>query len=246
MPDHYFGMLSLGREFLRYSVGLAGVCSFLFIFIAVIDGFRFKTYGLTPLALVTFLAQWLVSVAGPFTRYMYLWMHDWMSNAIQFGAPSLFGIVIFAQYLRYGPQQHPLAPGIVDRYHVLAWLGLIVSAVGCWTFIVYHQDFFVNEVQPTQNLIASASLLGAVFLREDVRGLSVIGAWFYFAGNLILYGGMYAGQMSDPYPVAQFGYYYLYWMWSLMLVLNVAYAVLLQRRKRDGSIRRISIARGGS
>lgn len=245
MPDHYFGIIGLGREFLFYSVALAAVCSTIFILIAVWDGFRYKTYGLSVLALVTFLAQWIVSVIGPWTSQRYLWSHNSTSNLIQFGIPALLGGIILAQYLRYGPKQHPLVPGVTDRFHLLAWVGLIVSMIGCWTFIVYHQDYFVNEVQPTQNLIASASLLAAVFLRQDIRGLSVTGAWFYFAGNFLLYGSMWAGEMSDPYPAAEHGYDYLYWIWGMIFALNILYAVLLRRRKRQGWVRQLPVLAAG-
>lgn len=238
MPEHYFGFIGLGRESLRYIVALSAVCSSLFIVIALWDGFRLrpKTYGLTPLAIATFVAQCLVSIVGPSTSQSYLWSHNTASNYLQFGVPLMLLAIIFWQYLRYGPRQHPLVPNVTDRFHVLAWVALVVSFAVSWTFVVYHQDFFVNELQPTLNLIASVSLLAAVFVREDIRGLSVPGAWFYFAGNLLLYASMWAGEMSDPYPMAQHGYTYIYWIWMMIFAFNIAYAVLLRQRKRSGAI----------
>lgn len=236
MPEHYFGIIALGRDLLRYGVALSAVFSSLFIVIAVWNGFKYKTYGLTVIALVTFLAQWIVSLAGPFSSYKYLWPHNPTSNFIQFGIPTLLGLIIFWQFLRYAPIRHPLLPGVKDRYHLAAWAGFVVSAAGCWTFIVYHQDYFVNEVQPTQNLVASVSLLAAVFLRPDIRGLSVVGAWCYLIGNAMLYTGMWAGEMSDPFPMAEHGYYYIYWLWWMIFLSNLAYAILLRRRKRSGAV----------
>lgn len=232
MVRHYFGSLMLGRGLLGYVVAASAVCSALFVLIAVWDGFRHKTYGMPPLALVSFLAAWIIAVVGPFTDQSHLFPGSG-SEYWQFGVPVALGLVIFWQFLRYAPTTHPLVPDLTDRYHLLVWAEFAAVYMGLWTFAVFYQDYYVNEMEPLQNLIASASLLASVFLRQNLRGQSVLGAWLFLAGNTLLHGAMVAGNLSDPYPEAQHGYAFIFWIMAMIFILNVAYALLLPRRKRS-------------
>ena len=69
------------------------------------------------------------------------------------------------QYLRYGPTDHPLLPHLTDRFRLLLWAQFVVVFTGLWSFVVYYQDYYVNEMEPIQNLVASGSLLAAAVLR---------------------------------------------------------------------------------
>ena len=231
MVRHYFGSLMFGRSLLGYVVAASAVCSALFVLIAVWDGFRHKTYGMPPLAIVSFLAAWIIALVGPFTGQSHLFPAS-SSEFWQFGVPVALGLVIFWQFLRYAPTSHPMAPGLTDRYHLLVWAEFVAIYMGLWTFIVFYQDYYVNEMEPLQNLVASVSLLASVFLRRDLRGQSVLGAWLFLAGNALLHLAMVAGNLSDPYPEAQHGYSFIFWVMAMIFFLNLAYALLLPRRKR--------------
>ena len=241
MPQHYYGITYLGRGFLGYTVGLSAICSALFVLIAVRDGWRLKTYGMPPLAIVSFLSAWLIALIGPFTNQSHLFPGS-RAEFVQFGVPFVLGTIILLQYLRYGPTDHPLLPHLTDRFRLLLWAQFVVVFAGLWSFVVYYQDYYVNEMEPIQNLVASGSLLAAAVLRQDLRGLSVPGAWFFLLGNLLLHVAMVAGDLSDPYPDAANGYYFIYWPMSTIFVVNLGYAILLRRRKRDGPAQALPIS----
>lgn len=230
MAQQYFG---LDRGLLGYVVLVSAVCSALFVLIALRDGYRKKTYGIPPLALVAFLSSWIIAVIGPYTSQSHLFPGS-RAEFWQFAVPVVLGLCILLQYLKYGPTTHPLIPNLRDPYHLLLFVQWAVVYSGLWFFLVFYQDYYVNEMEPVANFVASSSMLASVYLRQKhLDAQSVPGAWLFLVGNLLLHGAMAAGNMSDPYPEAQHGYGFMYWTMTMILLLNVAYAVLLPRRLRE-------------
>ena len=70
---------------------LSAICSALFVLIAVWDGWRLKTYGMPPLAIVSFLSAWLIALIGPFTNQSHLFPGS-RAELVQFGVDVIFAI----------------------------------------------------------------------------------------------------------------------------------------------------------
>lgn len=233
MPQHFFHVPGLSFGFLGYTVLVSYLLSSLALAVMVWDGFRLKTYGMSPMGIVTMLSVCLICVVGPFTEQSHLFYPaDNWKLLLTWGLDAALLAVIFAQYLIYGPAHDPLLPDHADKFYVLALLEFVVVLAGCWTFIVYYQDYYVNEICPIAILVMSVGYVISLYLRRDLRGLSVPAAWLLALSNLLLYGAVWAGNMSDPYPEAEYGYYFIYWLFGVTLALNFAYAALLPRHKR--------------
>jgi hypothetical protein len=234
MPQHYFHIEGLSYGFLGIVVLFSYVCSTLALVVMIRDGFRLKTYGMPPLGIVSMLAVCLICVFGPFSGQSHLFFpkSEWKLTATWALDAVLLGVILF-QYLRYAPRDPRLPPDRVEAFRLFVWGQLAVVVAGFWTFIVYYQDYYVNEACPIAILIMTAGYVASIHLRRDLRGLSLTAGWLLGISNLLLYGGVYAGNMSDPYPEAEYGYHFIYWLYGLTLAMNLGYVRLLALHKRD-------------
>jgi hypothetical protein len=85
----------------------------------------------------------------------------------------------------------------------IRWLALPLLAVvtyGEWTFIVFYQDVYINEIWPLCILVMSINYLTNLFTRVRLRGLSVTVAWLWLVSNTFLYVGVVFGDMNVAYP----------------------------------------------
>lgn len=237
MPQHYFHIEGLSYGFLGVVVLLSYICSTLALVLIIRDGFRLKTYGMPPLGLISMLAVCLICVFGPFSGQSHLFFpkSEWKLTATWALDGLLLAVILF-QYFRHGPRELGLAGARAEGFYAYVWAQLAVVTAGFWTFIVYYQDYYVNEACPIAILIMTAGFLSSLYRRRDLRGLSLPAGWLLGISNLLLYGAVYAGNMSDPYPEAEYGYDFIYWLYALTLTMNAAYVWLLRhhRRQADG------------
>lgn len=234
MPQHYFHIEGLSYGFLGIVVLLSYILSMLALVVMIWDGYRLKTYGMPPLAIIAMLSICLICVFGPFSNQSHLFFpkSQWQLIATWGLDGALLGVIFF-QYLRYGPGALGLSGHAVDGFHLSAWATFAVSITGFWSFIVYYQDYYVNEAAPIAILIMSLGYMTSLYLRPNLDGLSVPAGWLLALSNLLLYGAVYAGNMSDPYPEAEYGYYFIYWLYVVTLVVNFSYVFRLARHKRN-------------
>jgi hypothetical protein len=234
MPQHYFHLQGLTFGALGDTVLASYVLSTLALAVIVWEGFRLKTYGMPPLGIISMLSVCLICIIGPFSGQSHLFYSRTNHGLLATWAlDAALLAVIFGQYLAYGPRHVSLLRQHVDKFHWFAWLEFAVVALGFWSFIVYYQDYYVNEACPIAILIMTAGFVASIYMRGDLKGLSVLVGCLLGLSNFLLYGAVYAGNLSDPYPEAEYGYYFIYWLFLLTLALNVTYIVLLVRRKRD-------------
>lgn len=231
MPQHYFGIIGIDRGSLKLEVAIAGLVSCLALLMMIRDGFRAKTHAMPPLAIVSMLPAFLVSLIGPFTEQAYLFPPTLDAFAM-FLLPVALMSIIFWQCLHWGKSHSHLIEDHVDSFHILLWAQFTVFLTGFWNYVVYQQDYFVNEMEPLAVLIGSVGFLSSVYTRRDIRAQSVAAGWIFGLGNFLMYAPMVAGNMSDPYPQADHGYYFPYWIFSVTLIVNVAYPIVLRRRQR--------------
>ncbi|MGH0028757.1 MAG: hypothetical protein ACQGVC_03130 [Myxococcota bacterium] len=171
------------------------------IVLIVIHGFRKRSYGMPVFGVVAFLAisvicGWMAPLQPQLFRDVLsqpvlLWM--WRGFA-------LLMVVVFCQYFYYSRSLPTFWPEVA-RYRVVLSL-LLFGAVlyGCWSFIVFYQDVYVNEIFPLVMMVVSVNYVTALFTRPKLRGLSVLVGVGWLVSNLLLYGATAMGNMDDPYP----------------------------------------------
>jgi hypothetical protein len=223
----HFGVCGLGCWLVLTSYALYFVAQLLM----VIHGFRLKSYGMPLLSSAMLLAIAFACVIGPHTRQSHLFYDASKWNLVVVWVASfVLQALIFAQYLRWGPA-HPHRHDLLGRYfHPIALLSALLSFGFVWLFIVFYQDFYVNEIFPIATLLMAVGYVGTLYTRVRLRGLSVAVAWIYTVAIACLYLGTALGDMNQPFPEAAHGYGLIYFVWTLTVVLMVAYSVRLGQR----------------
>jgi hypothetical protein len=227
---HFSACASLGCWLVMASYVLYFVAQLLM----VLHGFRLKSYGMPLLSSAMLLAIAFACVIGPHTRQSHLFYPASQWNLVVVWVASFaLQALIFAQYLRWGithPHRHPL----LGRYfHPLALASLLLAFGFVWLFVVFYQDYYVNEIFPIATLLMAIGYVGTLYTRVRLRGLSVAVAWIYTAAIAFLYLGTALGDMSQPFPEAANGYGLIYFVWILTVVLMGAYSVQLGRRRDE-------------
>jgi hypothetical protein len=198
----------------------------------MIQGRRQRSYGMPTIGSAAVLGICIVALYGPFSNQSHLFYYktNYVTLSVWIISLVLQGGV-YAQCLYYGRNHPHVVPEVRSHFYVLA-IGLLVAmTITFWTFIVYYQDYYVNEICPIAVLIMSAAFFETLYTRPDLRGLSATVAWMLAVGDLLLYAAVVLGDITDPFPDAAFGYGFIYWIYSLTLVLNFTYAILVTRRR---------------
>jgi len=200
----------------------------------VLHGFRLKSYGMPLLSSAMLLAIAFACVIGPHTSQSHLFYDASKWNLVVVWVASFaLQALIFAQYLRWGTR-HPHRHRLLGQYfHPLAWASLLLAFAFVWLFIVFYQDYYVNEIFPIATLLMAVGYVGTLYTRVRLRGLSVGVAWIYTVAIAFLYLGTALGDMSQPFPSATHGYGLIYFIWALTVVLMAAYSVELGRRRHE-------------
>jgi len=234
MPQHYFHVYELSTTFLAYTVLVSYLLSTGALIVMVRDGFRYKTYGMPFIGIACMLAVSVMCVVGPFTSQSHLFFpKDNWKLLLTWGLDAVLLGVILWQYLRYGRDDAPPLGAHLDQFRLLTLLQVVVIFSGFWAFIVYFQDYYVNEICPLAILFMTAGYVTSLYQRRDLTGLSVPAGWMLGLSNLLLYGAVVAGNMSDPFPEAEYGYGFIYWMYVITLLLNAIYVAILPHRRRQ-------------
>lgn len=201
--------------------------------VIMVQGYRQKINGMPVIGSASVLAICMIALYGPFSNQSHLFFYKenypllalWTLCLVMQGG-------VFVQCLMYGQRPNRWGPRLATHFRWAA-VGLLAALlVTFWTFIVYYQDYYVNEICPIAVLIVSASFLYALRERPDLKGLSLIVAWVIAIGDLLNYSAVVLGDMTDPYPDASFGYGFIYWIYFATLVLNFTYVHLLTKRKK--------------
>jgi hypothetical protein len=214
------------------------LASYVLYFVAqlllVFHGFRLKSYGMPLLSSAMLLAIAFACVIGPHTRQSHLFYDASKWNLVVVWVLSfLLQALIFAQYLRWGPSQPHRHPLLGQYFHPIAWVALSLSFGFVWLFIVFYQDYYVNEIFPLSTLLMAVGYVGTLYTRMRLRGLSEAAAWIYTVAIALLYLGTALGDMSQPFPEAMHGYGLIYFIWTLTVALMVAYSVSLGQRRSE-------------
>jgi hypothetical protein len=167
-----------------------------------VDGFRHRSYGMPLWGIVSILGlTFICAFPGPavyphlFQRLVNVRVLLWMWRGW-----FVLHSIIFLQYLRYA-HTHPHFWPALGRWVVpFAVVFLVVVTYGEWSYIVFYQDVYINEVYPIVILVMSVNYAVALFSRIRLRGLSLWVAWGWLIGNVLLYGGVFLSGMSDQYP----------------------------------------------
>ncbi len=213
-------------------------------------GFKTKSYGMPFLGIVAHLAVITIcAFIGPFSDHSHLFCEEISTGKSSGLCPEttsgqiliwfwrlLFALqgTIFIQYLMYGKKIiHPIKM-LHERFYFIAAIGLVLNLLFFWFFIVFYQDFYVNEASAFAVLIIAVFYLYLLSTRTDLTGLSPAVAWLWTAGMGLLYLGTAVGNMKNPYPDhANTGYGLIYLIYVVTVVFLAWYAVALTKRRRQ-------------
>lgn len=229
MLNSHFGAIGIDRGSLKLGVAIAGLVSAIALILMIRDAYRAKTPAMPSVAVAALFSVFLICVAGPYTSEAYLFPTP-LDSAAMFGLPAVLAAILFWQCRLWGADD----TNVIDttKYRVIIYTQLLVFITGAWTYIVYHQDYFVNETEPLAVLIASTAFLSSVYTRRQIHAQSELAGWVFAVGNFLMYAPMALGNMSDPYPQADHGYGFPYWIFAITLIVNISYPLTLRRRRQ--------------
>ncbi|HET9370166.1 MAG TPA: hypothetical protein VFO19_07950 [Vicinamibacterales bacterium] len=244
MAKHYFHVEGLSLGFLAATVGVSYLLSSAASVWMVIHGFRHKTYAMPPAGLMALLSVCLICVFGPFSDQSHLFYYRGQTTLlITWGLDALLVGIVFAQYVTYGGRQAH-RDGQLALFHLLVWSTFTVVGYGIWSFIIFYQDYYVNEICPIALFIVAAGYVRAAMADPQWRGLSLGVAWLLGLSNVLLFGAVVAGNMSDPYPEAEYGYGFIYWLYAVTLILNFVYVYQATVQRRGARLAAPAVVRG--
>src|SRR5262245_8507257 len=183
----------------------------------IVQGYRQKSYGMPTIGSAAVLSTCIVALYGPFSHQSHLFYYKENYLTLSVWIISLvLQAGVYAQCIMYGRDHSHVIPE-AGRHFVLICLGLIVvMTITFWNFIVYYQDYYVNEICPIAVLVSSAAFFPTLYARrKDLRGLSVACSWMLAIGDLLLDTSIVFGDITDPFPDASFGYGFIYWIFIL-------------------------------
>lgn len=236
MARHYFHLHGLSVEALAMTVAVSYVLSALAVVVMVVHGFRRRTYAMPPISTMAMLSICAICVWGPFSNQSHLFYEKtkW-PLLLTWGLDGALIAVILGQFLAWG--RGDIFGGLPRAWFyglIAVTLGTIAS--GLWSFIVFYQDYYVNEICPLVMLVMAAEYVHYAYASPGWKGISASVAWLLALSNLLLFSAVVLGNMADPYPEAEYGYGFIYWVYALTLLLNFLYA------RRAMAVRRTAAA----
>lgn len=197
-------------------------------------GFRDKTYGL-PLALIFLDISWEFMFA--FNRVAPLETALSWGNRLWFFADC----IIVAQVFMYGrnAQTHPW---VKQHFYVIAVAGLVASYTGLYLFETYFHDIYGVASSFMINFALSLLYIPFLFSRPDLKGLPYGAAWSKMIGSVA--GALFcylwwpmqfdaAGVLiRPPYLPEPSNYYFLYFLYGSIFVLDVTYIHLYRQQRK--------------
>ncbi len=222
--------------------------------ILIVQGFRTKSYGMPLIGQAAMLAVTILVVGpGPALQPC---LFDVFIRVPEGFAPGFsdpqklyagataaqwvwrIGLVIqgivFFQYLKWGRDQTFVLKFQEKYFHLTAWGVLALFTVMSYLYIVFYQDYYVNEVYLVATVILAVSYLGSLQLNSNLRGFSVLAAWCWAIGTLLLYIGIVIGHMNEAFhDHLDTGYEFIHALYVLAVIFFAAYAIGLTRRYRS-------------
>ena len=191
----------------------------------IVKGFKEKSYGMPMVSSATMLAMcYLTGYIGPWIEVhlffakgheilLFTWrLWAWLLSAI------------FVQYLVFHKKH---------RHSTMFSLAVLaVCLITEWTYITFHQDYYVNELSPLVVLVMAIFFFPELSPRSDMKAMTPMIAWLLAVGTALLYVAVVLGDMKDAYPFKHHGYDFIYWVYLSTLVLMFAYAWIVTRRHR--------------
>ncbi len=218
--------------FLAVMVGLSYVLSTLGFIVIIWRGYKTKSYGMPGLSVAAALS--LCFFTG--------WVGSWAEPCLFFGKESWYllwiwrlwavlNLILYVQYIRYG-QKDVIEP-LTSYFYMYAVLLVVVAALTQWSFILFFQDYYVNIACPLLCILPmAAGYFATPFLRKDLNGLSIPGAWLTLLGTALLYLAVVLNNMAEPYPGhQQTGYGFIYWIYGITVALLYGYTVILIKKR---------------
>jgi hypothetical protein len=225
--------------------------SYILYFIAdgliIYTSFRRKTYGQPPIPAALLLGSSLAALIGPFTDQRHLFYDLGAPGKSQLPAVWAFAVlvqfIIFAQYFVYGRGPAPVSRGRFVAAFFSPWvlLSTLAAFVFSWTYIVFYQDFYVNEIFALVTLLMTVGYVGSLSADTGLRGMPVAGAWCYTGAITFAEIGTYVGGMEAAYPDARHGYAFIYFCWILASILLGWYAWGLGRPRAPAAQPRVQV-----
>lgn len=197
-------------------------------------GFRDKIYGL-PLACIFLDISWEFLFA--FNRVAPLETALSWGNRLWFFADC----VIVAQVFMYGrnAQSHPW---VKANFYVIAVAGLGASLTGLYLFESYFQDLYGVASSFLINFVLSLTFISLLLSRPDLRGLPYGAAWSKMIGSVagaafcyLWWPMQFDAQgvlIRPPYLHQPPNFYFLYFLYGSIFVLDMTYIHLYRQRMR--------------
>ncbi len=201
----------------------------------VVQGFRQKSYGMPPFAITSMLGVCLICCVGPWIEPSLFYPKDHLAVVWCWRGWAMLMLLLFFQYLIWGKHYPYRILEFKKHFYLIAFGSLFSSIVMAWTFINFYQDYYVNSTCALFAVLPmSIGYFGTLYTRPKLRGLSVTVAWCLTIGTALLYGGTVLGGMDASYPKhTETGYHFIYALFLVTVVLNVAYSIMLTRRRHE-------------
>jgi iron complex outermembrane receptor protein len=153
----------------------------------------------------------------------------------------LFDLVLYYQFLRYGPKVQVL-PWLARFFYPAALVTLVLNAVGLATFTSAFHAYTGSASSMAMNFSMSILYIFMLSNRPDLRGLSYPAAWLKMigtvAGSVFLYSWLpaqYAGGELYRHPgVPPPGnFHFMHFLYVGIFVADVVYITLFTIRRRE-------------
>lgn len=172
-----------------------------------------------------------------------------LSEAIRWGnrfwlIPDTINVI---QIYLYGKEMQT-HPWVKKNFYAIVTLSLIASAIGEYLFIIYFNDVYGVLLSLLLDLLLSALFINLALQRNDLRGLSLPGAWLKMIGDiggiLFLYlwwpsqfiHGELRTMLDERRPVVipePPSWAFTYYLYFGIVALNSVYIYLLWKRGKE-------------
>ncbi len=168
----------------------------------VVDGFRYRSYGMPIFGIVGLLGLvYICAFPGP-ALYPHLFRRMVEAPALLWMWRGWFvlHLTLFWQFLWFSAEHPRFWPQIGKWMTPAVVLLLLIVTYGEWAFITFYQDVYINEAYALVILVMSINYVSTLFWRVRLKGLSIPVAWLWLIGNSLLYGSIVIGGMVEQYP----------------------------------------------
>lgn len=188
--------------------------------LAIIQGFRQKTYGI-PLVAVCLNFTWEVLAAFAFQEPVVLWRIGdifWM---------LIDGVIVY-QVFRFGRDRQS-APEMRRWYYPILCSVFVAAAAGQYTFTSYFGDNLGFEDAYLISIVMGALFISMFFTRREAGNLAYGVAWTKMLGTGLTSLAL-VFILPHFYPNKP-TYAFMYYVYALCFLLDASYVALLTRER---------------